>query len=316
MHPVSILITGASGFVGSSLCRHLLDLEYPVVGLTRKSPQQAHEQQGPELAACSDWSPWLKAGQVVIHCAARVHVMHDIAQDPYQAFRTVNVDGTLALAKQAAAAGVKRFVFISSIKVNGETTELGQPFTETVITPPTDPYGLSKYEAEHELLALSASSAMEVVIIRPPLIYGAGVKGNFASIISLLAKGYPLPLGAIHNKRSLLSLDNLSDFITMCINHPAAANQIFLVSDGDDLSTTELLNKISIIMKKKAILLPIPEFILRVGALLIGKKMISQRLFSSLQVDITKGKILLNWVPAISVNDGLNRCVANHNKDK
>lgn len=311
----SILITGASGFVGTSLCQHLLDLGYPVTGLTRQSPQRPHEQQGPELDSISDWTPWLKADQVVIHCAARVHVMHDTAQDPYQAFRAVNVDGTLALARQAAAAGVIRFVFISSIKVNGEETQLGQLFTEEVSSPSIDPYGLSKYEAELALLELAKLTGMEVVIIRPPLVYGEGVKGNFASIMSLLAKGYPLPFGAIHNKRSLLSLDNLIDFITVCISHPAAANQVFLVSDGVDLSTTELLAKLSSTMGKQTKLLPIPEMIMRLGLCVIGKRAISQRLFSSLQVDITKAKRLLNWVPIMSIEDGLNQCTKNNKRD-
>lgn len=312
----SIIITGANGFVGSSLCQHLLDLGYPVTGLTRQSPQQPHEQQGPELDSTSDWTPWLKADQVVIHCAARVHVMHDTAQDLYQAFRAVNVDGTLALAKQAAAAGVKRFVFISSIKVNGEATQAGQLFTEIVTTWPTDPYGLSKYEAELALLELAKTTGMEVVIIRPPLVYGHGVKGNFAAMMSLLAKGYPLPFGAIHNKRSLLSLDNLIDFITVCISHPAAANQVFLVSDGVDLSTTELFSKLASAMGKPINLLPIPEVMMRLGLFMIGKKAISQRLLSSLQVDITKANRLLNWVPISSIEDGLKQCAKNYKKDR
>jgi nucleoside-diphosphate-sugar epimerase len=314
MNPVSILITGANGFVGTSLCQHLLDLGFPVTGLTRHSPQRPHEQQGPELDSTSDWTPWLKADQVVIHCAARVHVMHDTAQDPYQAFRAVNTDGTLTLARQAAAAGVKRFVFLSSIKVNGEETPAGQPFTEEVSSPPTDPYGLSKYEAELALIELAKLTGMEVVIIRPPLVYGEGVKGNFASMMSLLAKGYPLPFGSIHNARSLVSLGNLINFITVCISHPAAANQIFLVSDGVDLSTTELLTKLASVMGKSINLLPIPETIMRLGLAVIGKKAISQRLFSSLQVDITKAKHRLNWAPAISIDDGLKQCVVNYKR--
>lgn len=315
MNPRSILITGANGFVGSFLCQHLVDLGYSITGLTRQLPQQSYEQRGPELSGQSDWTPWLKDKQVIVHCAARVHVMRDRVLDPYQAFREINVEGTLALAKQAVEAGVQRFIFISSIKVNGEVTQPGHPFTEAVLTPPTDPYGLSKYEAEVELLALAETSNMEVVIIRPPLVYGDGVKGNFASMISLLAKGYPLPFGAIHNKRSLLSLDNLIDFITVCISHPAAANQVFLVSDGADLSTTELFSKLASAMGKSIYLLPIPEVMIRLGLFMIGKKAISQRLLSSLQVDITKANRLLNWVPINSIEYGLKQCTKNYKKD-
>lgn len=313
----SILITGANGFIGSSLCKSLFDLGYSVTGLTRQLPQRPYDLQGPELDSTSDWAAWLKKDQIIIHCAARVHVMHHTEQDPYQAFRAVNLDGTLALARQAAAAGVKRFVFISSIKVNGELTQLDQPFTETVLVPPSDPYGLSKYEAELALLELAKITGMEVVIIRPPLVYGDGVKGNFASMISLLAKGYPLPFGAIHNKRSLLSLANLIDFITVCISHPVAANQVFLVSDGVDLSTTELFSKLALAMGKPIKLLPISEKVMRFGLSVLGQKAIFQRLFSSLQVDISKAKHLLNWTPIISIDDGFKQCVVNDKrKDK
>lgn len=315
MNPCSILITGANGFVGSFLCQRLVDLGYSITGLTRQLPQQSYEQRGPELSGQSDWTPWLKDKQVIVHCAARVHVMRDRVLDPYQAFREINVEGTLALAKQAVEAGVQRFIFISSIKVNGEVTQLGHPFTEAVLTPPTDPYGLSKYEAEVELLALAEISNMEVVIIRPPLIYGPGVKGNFASMISILAKGYPLPLGAIHNKRSLVAVSNLFDLINTCISHPAATNQVFLVSDGEDLSTPELLSKLATAMGKTAKLWPIPESILRLGALFLRKKAISQRLFDSLQVDINKARSLLGWVPSVSVDEGLKCCLDNTHRD-
>lgn len=321
MVQLRVLVTGASGFVGRYLCDDLRYHGYQVTGVVRRKTGSKSGCSspdiilGPELDADSDWSSLLKGQDLIVHTAARVHVMHDTAQDPYQAFRAVNVDGTLALARQAAAASVKRFVFISSIKVNGEETQLGQPFTEEVSSPPTDPYGLSKYEAELALLELAKLTGMEVVIIRPPLVYGEGVKGNFASIMSLLAKGYPLPFGAIHNRRSLLSLDNLIDFITVCISHPAAANQVFLVSDGVDLSTTELLVKLSSAMGKQTKLLPIPEMIMRLGLCVIGKTAISQRLFSSLQVDITKAKRLLNWVPIMSIEDGLKQCTKNNKRD-
>lgn len=313
---LSVLVTGANGFVGRSLCADLRRNGYLVTGAVRSASASSNEVQSPTLAADSDWSTLLAGKDLVVHTAARVHVMNEIANDPLTAFRAVNVAGTLALAQQAAAAGVKRFVFISSIKVNGEMTLPGQPFTEIVAMPPTDPYGLSKYEAEVGLLALSEKSGMDVVIIRPPLIYGEGVKGNFATMLEMLAKGYPLPLGAIHNKRSLVSLENLIDLITTCITHPAAANEVFLVSDDNDLSTSELLNILASAIGKTTHFWPVPECILRLGASLLGKKAISQRLFDSLQVDITKAKRMLNWVPPVSVDDGLKYCVENFQRNK
>jgi UDP-glucose 4-epimerase len=310
MNPVPILITGANGFVGSSLCQHLLDLGYPVTGLTRQSPQQPHEQQGPELDSTSDWTPWLKVNQVVIHCAARVHVMHDTAQDPYQAFRAVNVDGTLALARQAAAAGVKRFVFISSIKVNGEATLPGRPFTETVLIPPTDPYGLSKYEAELALRDLAGQTGMDVVIVRPPLMYGPGVKANFASMMRWVAKGVPLPLAGLTNQRSLLSLANLNHFITTVIAHPQAKNQTFLVSDGDDVSTSQLLTELGHALHHPARLFHIPYWLLAGLARCAGQEPKLQRVCGSLQLDITKARQLLNWQPPLTLQQGLTALVA------
>jgi nucleoside-diphosphate-sugar epimerase len=239
----------------------------------------------------TDWRDALQGINVIVHLAARVHIMHDHANDPLQEFRKVNVDGTVNLAKQAALAGVKRFVFISSIKVNGEST----------------PLGLSKYEAENALKQLASETGMEVVIIRPPLVYGVGVKANFYSMMRWLDKGIPLPLGAIHNQRSLVALDNLVDLIITCIDHPAAANQIFLVSDGDDLSTSELLRHAASALDKSAKLLPIPVWLLQMAASLLGKRAVVQRLCSSLQLDITKTRQLLNWTPLVSVDDALHK---------
>lgn len=305
MNPVPTLITGANGFVGSSLCKHLLDLGYPVTGLVRQAPKHAYEQQGPYLINTSDWQPWLQDKQIVIHCAARVHVMHDTAQDPYQAFRAVNVDGTLALARQAAAAGVKRFVLISSIKVNGETTAPGQPFTETVVTPPTDPYGLSKYEAELALRDLASQTGMEVVIVRPPLMYGPGVKANFASMMRWVAHGIPLPLAGLRNQRSLLSLANLNSFIATAMIHPRAANQTFLVADGDDVSTSQLLVELGLALHKPARLFRLPYGLLAGLARCAGQEPKLQRLCGSLQLDITKARQLLDWQPPLTLQQGL-----------
>jgi nucleoside-diphosphate-sugar epimerase len=243
--------------------------------------------------------------QAMVHCAARVHVMDDRSDDPLAAFRAANVEGTLSLAKLAAAAGVRRFIFISSIKVNGEGTLIGQPYTSEDEPAPQDPYGISKLEAEQALQALSTQTGMEVVIIRPVLVYGPGVKANFRSMMSWLTKGVPLPLGAIPNKRSLVALDNLVDLIITCIDHPAAANQTFLVSDGEDLSTSELLRRMGTALDTPARLIPVPASMLQMGARLIGKSGVAQRLCGSLQVDITKTRALLGWSPVVSVDQAL-----------
>ena len=245
--------------------------------------------------------------QIVIHAAARVHVMSESSADPLAEFRKVNVDGTLNLARQAVAAGVRRFIFVSSIKVNGEGTEPGKPYKADDAPAPVDPYGISKLEAEHGLLALAAETGMEVVIIRPVLVYGPGVKANFRSMMNWLNKGIPLPLGSIRNKRSLVALDNLVDLIVTCIEHPAAANQVFLVSDGEDLSTTELLRRMGAALGKPARLLPLPGAWLNGAACLLGKGAIAQRLCGSLQVDIEKTRRLLGWTPPVTVDEALRK---------
>jgi len=239
--------------------------------------------------------------------------MNDAVPDPLAEYRKVNVEGTLNLARQAAKAGVSRFVYISSIKVNGEQTASGKPFTPDDEPAPEDSYGVSKLEAETGLHEIASETGMEVVIIRPPLVYGPGVKGNFASMIKLVDKGLPLPLGAIHNKRSLVALDNLVDLITTCIDHPAAANQVFLAGDGQDVSTTELLRGVGRAMGKPARLIPVPAGMLMFGAGLLGKKAVGQRLLGSLQVDISKARNLLGWEPPLSVEEGLRRCFDSEN---
>jgi UDP-glucose 4-epimerase len=255
----------------------------------------------------TDWTTALHGVNVVVHLAARVHVMNDHSVDPLSEFRKVNVEGSLNLAKQAAQAGVQRFVFISSIKVNGESTELGQPFHADDEPQPMDAYGISKREAEDALRQLARDTGIEVVIIRPPLVYGAGVKANFRSMMRWLDKGVPLPLGAIHNQRSLVALANLVDLIITCISHPAAANQTFLVSDGEDLSTSDLLRRMANALGKPARLLPVPAWLLQVGATLLGKRAVAQRLCGSLQLDISKTCQLLNWTPPVSVTDALQK---------
>ena len=270
-----------------------------------------------DLTATTDWAFAAAGQQVVIHAAARVHVINETASDPLTAFQVVNVDATLNLARQAVSAGVKRFVFISSIKVNGESTEPGHAFTEADTPNLQDAYGQSKHEAEQGLRQLSADTGMEVVIIRPPLVYGPGVKANFASLMRAVQRGWPLPLGTVHNQRSLVALDNLVDFIVTCITHPRAANQTFLVSDGEDLSTPDLIRRMARAVNRPARLLPVPVWALKAGALLLGKGDAVQRLCGNLQVDISKSRTLLGWNPPISVDEGLRRAVgANYGQEK
>ncbi|QJD58667.1 SDR family oxidoreductase [Pseudomonas sp. gcc21] len=308
---MDILLTGATGFVGRALLARLLDDEYQVTAAVRDTSTSidtraisAHVQG---LSADTQWASALAGQQVVIHSAARVHVMDDTASDPLQAFRQVNTEGTLALARQAALAGVKRFIFISSIKVNGEGTALGRPYTAFDKPAPQDPYGISKFEAEEGLKALGVETGMEVVIIRPVLVYGPGVKANFQSMMNWMNKGVPLPLGAINNKRSMVALDNLVDLIVTCVDHPAAANQTFLVSDGEDLSTTELLKRTARALGKAPRLLPVPAGLLELGAGMLGKRAVAQRLCGSLQVDIRHTCETLDWQPPVSVDDALKK---------
>ena len=314
---MNVLLTGATGFLGGRLAAALQSK--PNVNLTaavrrRAEIPFAHTVEVQDQDANTDWSTALTNQQVVIHSAARAHIMKDEVADPLAEYRRVNVDGTLNLARQAAEAGVKRFIFISSIKVNGEQTPLGQPFTVEDTSAPEDAYGISKWEAEQGLQQLASETGIEVVIIRPPLVYGPGVKGNFASMIKLVSKGLPLPLGAINNQRSLVALDNLVDLIMTCIDHPAAANQVFLAGDGQDLSTTELLRDVARAMGKPPRLIPVPSSLLTLGATLMGKKAMAQRLLGSLQVDISKARHLLGWEPPITVEEGLRRCFESQGK--
>jgi len=306
-----ILITGASGFVGSAVLRRMAAEGIVVRGAYRKEPRSSsgdgRSVEIGELGPATDWCAALRSVKVVVHTAARVHVMYDNASDPLDAFRTTNVAGTLALAKQSVAAGVQRFIFISSVKVNGEATLPGRPYTELDVPNPSDPYGVSKLEAEQALRSIAAQCGMEVVIIRPPLVYGPGVKANFAAMMRWLQRGVPLPLGAIHNLRSLVALDNLVDLIFACISHPTAANQTFLVSDGEDVSTPDLLRRMGQAMGKPTRLFPVAPSLLKLASAVVGKRDVVQRLCGSLQVDIAKTRDLLGWVPPISFDEGLRR---------
>lgn len=313
---MNILLTGATGFLGSRLISTLKSSPEFKITATARRPLETPDisvVEVSDLSADTDWTSALSDQQVVIHTAARAHIMKDEVADPLAEYRRVNVDGTLSLARQAVAAGVKRFIFISSIKVNGEKT-FGQPFFADDMPAPGDAYGLSKYEAEQALQQLAAETGLEVVIIRPPLVYGPGVKGNFASMIKLVEKSLPLPLGAIYNRRSLVAVDNLVDLIITCIEHPAAANQIFLAGDGQDLSTTELLRGVARAMGKPARLVPVPACLLKLVATVLGKKAMADRLLWSLQVDISKTQQRLGWQPPVSVQDGLKRCFQKNSK--
>lgn len=292
-----VLVTGAEGFIGKSLCSSL-----------RRG--DCHVIPAPRLAFPGGKAPIIERGtapDAVIHLAARVHVMHDTAADPLAAFREVNVEATLVLASRAADAGVRRFVFISSVKVNGEFTALGQPFTERDAAAPQDAYAQSKWEAEQGLHQIAASTGMEVVIIRPPLVYGPGVKANFASLMRAVQRGVPLPLGAVHNLRSLVGLDNLVDFIITCAHHPAAANHTFLISDGADISTPNLIRAMAQAAHRPARLVSLPVGVLLTVASLFGKRTAVDRLCGNLQLDTSKARDLLQWAPPVGLDEGLRR---------
>lgn len=272
-------------------------------------PEGVLQVQVGDLLPSADWGTALKGIDAVVHCAARVHVMQDDVTDPLQAYREVNVSGTLNLARQAARAGVRRFVFVSSIKVNGEATHPDQPFTADEVLAPLDPYGVSKLEAEQGLREIEEQTSMEVVIVRPPLVYGPGVKANFASMMRWVSRGIPLPFGAVHNVRSIVALDNLVDLLVTCLKHPAAAGQTFLVSDGEDVSTTELLRRTAQAMGKTGCLLSVPAPVLELVAAILGKRAVAQRLCGSLQVDIEKTRRLLGWTPLLTLDEGLKKAV-------
>ena len=305
-----VLVTGATGFVGTAMVERLVrDGRYVTRAAVRRADNLAVpnvEVEMGDLAPGTNWTPALADVTAVVHLAARVHIMRETDANPIDAFRRTNVVGTLELARQAADSGVKRFVYLSSIKVNGESGT----YTESDSPRPEDAYGISKLEAEEGLRELAARTGMAVVIVRPPLVYGPGVRANFRALTKAIGSGIPLPLGAIHNRRSLIGLDNLVDFILRCVEHPDAANETFMVSDGEDLSTTTLVRRLAHAMGRSARLIPVPVPLLMAAATLLGRRDVARRLVGTLCVDITKARQRLGWVPPISMDEELRRTAA------
>lgn len=313
-----VLVTGANGFVGRAVVARLERAGVAVTAAVRSAARSSllptrlvSTSAIGNIDGDTDWGLALEGVETVIHCAARVHVLSETAANPLAAFRVTNVEGSIALARQAARAGVRRFVNVSSIKVNGESTELGAPFRASDPPRPVDPYGISKLESELALTEISRASDMELVIVRPPLVYGPGVKANFLSMARWIARGVPLPFGRLlANRRSFVALENLVDLIDVCSRHPGASGRVFLVSDNDDLSTAELLRRTARALDVPARLLPVPPSLLRASAMIVGRSDLWQRLGGTLQVDISESRAILNWTPPVSVDEGLRTAVA------
>ena len=306
---MKILLTGSTGFIGTALKKSIFEKKiYELITPIRSSSKDGYDPKVMinSISQDTDWSLLLSDVDVVIHLAARAHILKEDSIDPLKIFRETNTAGTINLAQQASSSGVKRFIFISSIGVNGNETH-NIPFKYTDIPKPIEPYAISKYEAEIAINKISSNSNMETVIIRPPLVYGPNAPGNFGRLFSAISRKMPLPLGSINNKRSLVALDTLINLIIICISHPKASNETFLVSDDEDLSTTALLKKISNALKIKPRLLPIHPYFLKICARILGKKEIIRRLCSSLQVDINHTKDTLDWKPPISVDEALKK---------
>ena len=305
-----VLVTGANGFVGDALCGELHSRGFAIRAALRSGSSLVENAEMAAVGAIdgeTDWNEALRDVDVVIHLAARVHVMREQEINPLEAFLKVNVAGTEHLARSAAANGVKRLVYVSSIKVNGEATCYGEKFTEAQAPLPQDPYGISKHEAEQALHRVADETGLEVVIVRPPLVYGAGVKGNFVQMLKVLAKRIPLPLASVHNLRSLIYVKSLVDALIVCATHPAASGQTYLVSDGEDVSTPELLRQLAEAMGHPARLFPCSPALLKMAGRLSGKADQVERLLGSLQVDSGKIRRELNWIPPYSLQQGLQK---------
>ncbi len=304
---MKVLVTGANGFVGSALCPRLAELGYEVIPVVRRQSNIANEVIVHDAAS---WKAALNGCDSVIHLAARAHVMQDQERNPLQAFRVSNVDTTIELAKRAVEAGVRRFVFMSTIKVNGEETAPGCSFSPEDLTEPKDPYAISKWEAEQGLFEIAKKIGLELVIIRPPLVYGPGVKGNLATLIKWVKNGVPLPFGALRNRRSMIGLDNLLSFTVLCADVARSANakgQVFLISDGEDVSTAELLRRVAKAYGCKSRMFSVPVDLMRLAARCTGKSSLADRLFGSLVVDDSKARQMLGWLPPSSMDEQLQK---------
>lgn len=300
-----VLITGATGLIGGRLFRALRADGHDVRGASRRRPIDTGQVYVEGLGPATSWTTALEDVEAVIHAAAHVHKDENAGSNPDADYHLINTEGTLNLARQAAEIGIRRFIFLSSIKVNGEQTPPGRPFRAEDAPRPEGPYAISKWRAEQGLQDMMRATRMEIVILRPPLVYGPGVRANFNLLMAAIARGIPLPLASVRNLRSLLALDNLVDLITRCLMHPAAVNQTFLASDGLDLSTPDLVRRLAGAMNRPARLVPIsPNFLFSMAALL-GKRHVIQRLCGSLQVDIDKTRLMLGWEPPLSVDSGL-----------
>lgn len=306
-----ILVTGATGFIGRAVVAHAAHAGHFVRAVVRSNDvglgTSGAEIVGvPDIGPDTEWGDHLREVDSVIHLAGRAHVMREESTDPLASFRRTNVGGTLRLARAAAVSRVRRFVFISTIGVNGDRTTT-KAFSEDDAPHPRSPYAISKWEAESALRSLAEQTGMEVVIVRPPLVYGPRAPGNLGRLIETIRRGLPLPLGAVSNRRSLVALDNLTNFILTCVERPAAANETFLVSDGHDLSTTELIRGLAAAMGRRIVLLSLPTGLLTVGAAIAGKRSLAQQLLGSLQIDISKARQVLGWTPPVTVDEGLRR---------
>lgn len=309
---MKVLVTGASGFVGSATCSRLVAQGMNVIGTVRHLPAQplpgVDYRVVSDLSRDADWHEVLKGVDTIVHCAARVHVMRETADDPLQEFRRINVDWTGRLARLAALQGVHRFVYLSSIKVNGEETVI--PYTEQDPPKPLDPYGASKWEAEQALGQISTKTGIETVVVRSPLVYGPEVRGNFLQLLNILRQGIPLPLASIRNRRSLVYLGNLVDALVRCMQDPRAAGRTYLVRDGEDLSTPELVRRLGVAMGSRVCLWPCPTSLLYWIGQVAGKRGVIDRLVGSLQVNSSKIQTELDWHPPFPVDAGLSETAA------
>lgn len=298
-----ILVTGASGFVGGAFTRLLDERGIPYRCASRS--QRPGFVAIPDWESGPDWSAALEGVDTVVHLAGRVHVMSETASDPLDAFRRSNVNVTVNLARQASERGVSRFVYASSIKaISGDSTQ-GHPYSEADVPAPDTDYGISKLEAELRLAEIAAASEMAVTIVRPPLVYGPGAKANFLALASAVHRGIPLPLGLVRNRRSMVFVGNLADFLLVCCQSEGAKNQTFMVSDGDDMSTAELVRHLARGMGRKAFLLPVPPVLLRLMLQAVGRRGLALRLLDDLNVDIGHARSVLGWRPPVSARDGL-----------